>query len=221
MTPAGSECCSECGAELAAWERGRCGCGITRPATTREALYGVACSSPEPLHARDFARLAEQDYGLNFQPNVATTVLANDLRFCWGGSGIYGLYRHGLIPGPRGLEELARVLLVAAGRPLPHELLDYCLKRMGYRFSSASLRNAMMRSEHMFRDRYGAWDHRRSEDAERELRGDIRIVPERKRLAWILLRDAVAARIEEAITERGQRIRALADPARFGMNWEA
>lgn len=221
MTPVSSDCCPKCGAELAAWERGACGCAITVPLTTREALYAVSCSNSGPLHARDLARLAVQDYRVYFRPNAAITVLANDPRFCWGGPGLYGLYRHGLIPGPRGLEQLARVVLVVAGQPLPHDLLDYSLKQMGYRFSSASLRNAVMRSEHVYRDRYGAWDHRRGEEAERELRGDIRIVPERQRLAWVLLRNAVAARIRAALNQRGERIRALADPARFGMNWEA
>lgn len=215
------ERCTRCDAVLAAWERNGCGCIVARPQTTREALYAVACASPEPLHARDLVRHAAQDYGMHFAVNAATTVLATDPRFCWGGPGIYGLYRHGLIPGPRSLEQAARVVLVAAGYPLPHELLDYCLKRMGYRFNTASLRNAVAQSPHVVRDRYGAWDHRRSEGAERELRGQVRLVPERQRAAWIALRDAMEARIRATIAERGARVRALADPARFGMNWEA
>ena len=158
--------------------------------------------------------------GCSVKANAATTVLATDPRFCWGGPGIYGLYRHGLIPGPRSLEQAARVVLVAAGHSLPHELLDYCLKQMGYRFNSASLRNAVAQSPHVVRDRDGAWDHRRSDEAERELRSQIRLVPERQRAAWIALRDAVDVRIRTVIAKREALVWTVTDRARFGMNWE-
>lgn len=45
------------------------------------------------------------DYGYHFgQQQIANTTLATDRRFCWAGQGIYGLYRHGPLPGPRNLE---------------------------------------------------------------------------------------------------------------------
>lgn len=87
--------------------------------------------------------------------------------------------QHRLIPRWRSLEQTARIILLAASQSPPYELLGYCLKRMSYQYSTASLRNAVSQSLHVIRDRYGAWDHRCSEEDERELRGEIRIVPER------------------------------------------
>jgi hypothetical protein len=148
-------------------------------------------------------------------------MLASDPRFCWAGKGIYGLYRHGLLPGPRNLEQVARVVLVAAGRPLTCEVLDYCLKRMGYRYNIASLRNAVAHSSHIAHDAYGVLSHRRGEDAELDLRSQIRLVPPRHREVWHALREETAKRVQLCVSERDTRLLGLANPDRFGMNWEA
>jgi hypothetical protein len=180
----------------------------------------VACMSTEAIHARDFVRNAERDHQTHFTQGTAVATLTTDPRFCWGGKGIYGLYRHGLMPGPRNLEQAARIVLVSADHPLSFEVLAYCLKRMGYRFNVASLRNAIGRSPHFTQDRYGALSHRQGEEAERDLRSEIRIVPTRQRAAWQDLRDEIAERIRAAMVERDVRLRGLADPDRFGLNWE-
>ena len=220
MTSRTTEKCQRCRASLAAWERGTCSCTGARSSTNRDVLYAVACSASGPLYARDFVRIAETDFGARLDVTTALATLAPDWRFCWAGQGLYGLYRHGLLPGPRKLEEAARVLLVAAGRSMDSTTADYCLKRFGYRYNVASLRNAVSRSQRISRDWYGHWDHPRGEVAERALRTEIQVVPPRHRADWIQLRDATTRRIKHAMAERAARLKALAAPSVFGMNWE-
>lgn len=212
--------CTRCGAVLAAWERNKCACDGPATRTNRAILYAVACTASEPLHARDFVRAAERDFGVHMNVPTANAVLAPDPRFCWAGKGVYGLYRHGPLPGPRRLEQAARLVLVAAGQPLNLEVVDFCLKRLGYRYNIASLRNGVSKSWDISWDWYGTWDHSRGEAAERTLRQEIPVVPPNQRAAWNSLRDTTAAQIQTAISERAARLEALADPNRFGMNWE-
>jgi hypothetical protein len=213
--------CDNCGAPLSAWERGKCGCKGPLGQVNREILYAIACAAATPLHARDYARNAERDFDAYIGLGTVMTVLATDGRFCWAGRGMYGLYRHGPLPGPRNLEQATRVLLVASGRSLNCELVDYCLKQLGYRFNVASLRNAASRSLHITADWYGEWDHRRGDQAELELRAEIAIVPPRQKAAWLTLRDALTSRINDDLVEREQRLQALADThANFGISWE-
>jgi hypothetical protein len=58
--------------------------------------------------------------------NVA---LSQDKRFCWGGRALYGLARHGLIPGARSLAEAAYAVLLAAPHELYVEEVDFVLER--------------------------------------------------------------------------------------------
>ena len=211
--------CPKCRAPLAAWEGGRCACDGPRSLTNRDVLYAVACSAPSPLHGRDFVRLAAVDHGQRLDAATAFATLAPDPRFCWGGKGVYGLYRHGLPPGPRNLEEAARVILVAADEPLYPEVVDYCLKQLGYRYIFASLVNAVLRSARIERNGWGFWDHPRGETAERLLRSEIPLVPPRQRGEWIALRDAIGRRVKRAIANRAERIHAAGDLTRFGIDW--
>jgi hypothetical protein len=105
--------CPNCKQILGPWEQNPCSCSAARRASTREVLYAVACTTPQPVRIRDFTRLADTDHGLKLQPNTAAVALASDRRFCWAGQGLYGLYRHGPLPGARNLEQASRLLLVA------------------------------------------------------------------------------------------------------------
>ena len=220
MTAFALTTCARCGAVLSAWESSGCSCNGPRFRTNREVLYAVACSVSEPLHARDFVRIAERDHRVHLGTATAVATLAPDPRFCWAGRGLYGLLRHGPLPGPRNLEQATRVLLVAAGHELSIDVVDFCLKRFGYRYNVASLRNAVAQSLNISWNWLGQWDHARGEQAERELRGEVPIVPQRQLAAWIQLRDRTAVQVAAAIEDRATRLRALGDPARFGMNWE-
>lgn len=212
--------CAQCGAALTAWEQEDCACTGPKWVINREVLYSIACNAKETLHARDFVRHAQMDHSVFLDNATAVATLAGDPRFCWAGKGIYGLYRHGPLPGPRNLEQAARIILVASGGPLTQDALDFCLKQFGYRYNLASLRNAVARSSHISWDRYGSWDHSRTEEAQMEMRLQIPIVPQRQRAAWINLREATANLIHTAIIDRDARLVSLTNPMRFGMSWE-
>ncbi|MGI8778085.1 MAG: hypothetical protein ACR2LJ_12075 [Acidimicrobiales bacterium] len=53
---------------------------------------------------------------------------------------------------------MTRLVLVSAGHPLAPTLVDFCLKRFGYRYNVASLRNAVGRTMEISRAG-GFWDH--------------------------------------------------------------
>jgi hypothetical protein len=175
-----------------------------------EIIYAIACSVPAAVHVRDFVRLVDRDYGRHLSEPTANAVLSPDRRFCWAGKGMYALYRHGPLPGPRNLEEASRLILVAADVPLTIDALDYCLKRLGYRYNVASLKNAISRSARITWQRDGRWAHIRGVAAERELRREIPVVPERQQTTWIAMRDLLAHQVREALAQRAER---LSDPA--------
>jgi hypothetical protein len=66
-------------------------------------------------------------------------MLSQDKRFCWGGCSLYGLSRHGLIPGARSLAEVAYAVLLAAPHKLYLQEVDFVLEQFNYRFNSDSL----------------------------------------------------------------------------------
>jgi hypothetical protein len=214
------EKCKTCGSILSAWEMGTCGCKTPLAETHREILYTIACRASGVLHARDFVRNAERDHHLFLDSATAIATLATDPRFCWAGRGVYGLYRHGPLPGPRNLEQAARLILIAAGRKLTQPMVDFCLKQLGYRYNVASLRNAVAQSNDISWDRYGGWDHAHGEAAELALRAQLRIVPPRQKAAWIWLRDETNKQVRTSLAKRNVHLRAFADSRNFGMNWE-
>ena len=219
MTATDLDHCTTCEAVLAPWEKGRCSCTGPRSRTIREVLYSIACTAHQPLHARDFVRNAERDHGLHFNMATALVTLSTDFRFCWAGRGLYGLDRHGPLPGPRNLKEATRIVLLAAGTPLSHEAVDFCLKRLGYRYSLASLRQAVAKSAHI-RWEHGRWDHSRGEAAELELRNQIPIVPPRQPRPWNALHTEINASVTASIADLAARHGALTDPSRFGLDWD-
>ncbi|WP_370073382.1 hypothetical protein [Sinorhizobium fredii] len=79
-----------------------------------------------------------QNYPGNPQHSINVT-LSHDKRFCWGGRALYGLARHGLLPGVRTLAEAAYAVLLAAPRELHVQEVDFVLKQVNYRFNSDSL----------------------------------------------------------------------------------
>lgn len=212
--------CGTCGAPLAAWEAEKCGCSGPVGMSNAGILYAIACSVTGSLHVRDFVRLADRDFDRRLDIPTANATLAPNRRFCWAGKGLYALYRHGPLPGPRSLEEAARLVLVAAGRPLTTAALDFCLKRLGYRYNVASLGNAIRRSSEIYLQVDGQWDHARGESAEWVLRQQIPIVPPRQRAAWIITRDRLSQQIERALARRASLLQDVGNPSRFGLDWD-
>src|SRR5438874_1495191 len=137
--------CSRCDAELSAWELRKatelgalpCWCGgfpPRTPLTLANIAYAELCDIglTQPVKSHDVVRFVSQKYpGISkYSINVA---LSQDKRFCWGGRSLYGLARHGLIPGPRSLAEAAYAILLAAPHELHPEEIDFVLEQLNYR----------------------------------------------------------------------------------------
>lgn len=213
--------CVRCKALLSPWEqRDTCACAGPLRRSNPEILYAVASSVDNPLRVSDYVRLADSQFGYDIGSGSANTTLAADRRFCWAGQGIYGLFRHGPLPGPRSLEDAARLLLTVNGA-MTISAVDYCLKAIGYRYNSASLRNAIRSSAAITVRRDGLCHHPQGEAAELQLRTELAIVPPRHRAAWNTMRDHSKKRFDGFKEERDARLRDLEDPTRFGLNWSS
>ncbi len=143
--------CSRCGAVISAWEEWGanrfgvtpCWCdgiprGVSR--TLANLAYSELCHTDlsQPVKTHDVVRFVAPKY--NGEPRYSINVaLSSDKRFCWGGRALYGLARHGLIPGPRSLAEAAYAVLLGAPRQLHVEEVDFILEQLNYRFNSDSL----------------------------------------------------------------------------------
>lgn len=143
--------CSRCNAEVSAWETlGAGGLGVTPcwcegvprgvSRTLANVAYAELCHQDlaQPVKIHDVVRFVEPKY--NGSPRYSINVaLSKDKRFCWGGRGLYGLARHGLIPGARSLAEAAYAILLAAPRQLHVEEVDFVMEQLNYRFNTDSL----------------------------------------------------------------------------------
>lgn len=143
--------CASCGSAVSAWEKFEadrwavtpCWCagvpqGVDR--TLANVAYSELCdvALTQPVKIHDVVRFVAPKYHGNpkYSINVA---LSSSKRFCWGGRGLYGLARHGLIPGARSLAEAAYAVLLAAPRELHVEEVDFVLEQLNYRFNRDSL----------------------------------------------------------------------------------
>lgn len=197
--------CPRCKAVLSGHEvtAGGCACGGPARSTNAEVLYAVACAAPTPLPVHDLVRLAANDHGSHVGWNTAGATISTDPRFCWAGKGTYGLYRHGVLPGPRKLEEAARLVVLAAG-PLPIDAVEFILKYHGYRFASGSLRNALATSPGLVWD-FGGWSYSDSEYSRLMLRQEIQVVPYRQRGEFDEIIERLAKSSKKALREKERR----------------
>ncbi len=138
--------CTACLSELAPAEAPTCqGCG-KRPSTTiGDRALVVLEQADGPLSYWDIQRLMDHRHGWAPAAGSLLVYLSRDLRICWAGRGMYGLYRHGLIPNVRGLGPTAEAHLLAAPGPLAPEELHFVLQHQGYRYQYASLTAALQR----------------------------------------------------------------------------
>ncbi len=212
--------CGTCNAVLSPWEPlDGCACVGPKRRSHAEVLYAIAASTGGPLRVRDFVRLADAQFSHVISVSSAHVTLM-DHRFCWAGQGLYSLYRHGPLPGPRSLEPAARMVLTAAAAPMTLDAVDYCLRQLGYRYNPLSLRQAVNRSTVIRWRIDGLYDHPRGEAAERQLRQIVPIVPPRALSAWITVRDRLAADIETALSRRAALLdQNVAGATRFGLTW--
>jgi hypothetical protein len=141
--------CPYCGAELAPTEDPK-GCLSCRGASLRtnpDRVVAVLERADVPLAHWDVKRLVDSNGHRPVNRGSLLVWLATDQRACWGGPGIYGLYRHGLLPGVRDLGSAAAVFIHAAETDLSQDEARFVLQHVGYRFQSSSIYLALRRVE--------------------------------------------------------------------------
>jgi hypothetical protein len=73
--------------------------------------------------------------------------LSTDSRTCWGGKGVYGLYRHGLLPLTSDLGTVAAIHLYASGLSLHYKDIWFAMRHTGYRSTAESVYYGLRRVE--------------------------------------------------------------------------
>jgi len=197
--------CRTCGDELAPAEAPEClSCGSRLPTTIGHRALAALEQAEGPLSYWDIQRLIERRDGSAPPAGSLLVYLSRDLRICWAGRGMYGLYRHGLIPNVRGLGPAAEAHLLAAPAALTAEELHFVLQHQGYRYQYASLVNALQRQLGQ-----AGLPRAPARDAER--------VRREQRLAGLLqisrrsghfgpYVEALTSRVEQALQERTRRL---------------
>jgi hypothetical protein len=138
--------CAVCGVSLAPAEFPNCfRCSQRRPTTIGERALIVLEEAAVPLSYWDIKRLLDRRAHYPTNSNSLLVYLSRDLRICWAGKGMYGLFRHGLVPNVRGLGPAAEVHLLAAPNQLTHDELHFVLQHQGYRYQLPSLIPALQR----------------------------------------------------------------------------
>lgn len=158
---------------------------------------------------------------LSVRPTSGRTGCGNHLPADRTGKGLYGLFRHGPLPGPRNLEEAARLLLTASESSLTLEAIEFCLKKLSYRFTSASLYNAINRSptiEWNWHDGHFRVPPATQRDS--HLLRDIPVLPHKNRDQWAAVKDLIAAGVETALEERATRLRDVNRRRVMNIDWD-
>lgn len=137
--------CIECKAPLGPWDERACVSHRTdfRFTSIADVAAAVLERSERPLPVHDVARIARRDLGASLVRGSLTSIMGAERRFCWAGKGVYGLYRHGLLPGPRTLAGVACFILATHARPIHFDRVSFVMKWAGYRFQDQSLVNAL------------------------------------------------------------------------------
>jgi hypothetical protein len=172
--------------------------------------------SDAPLAYWDVKRALDQHASPHeHRPATVNQALANDLRACWAGRGIYGLYRHGLLPGVRDLGRTAAVYIHAADRGFTFDELYFTLRDIGYRFSPNSLQPALWRVDDLgiFRNT-GGWNDGEWKVQWRGERDNVvaeRAVAramcfERRGRTLYSVLDRAAGQVDAALAERQRRL---------------
>jgi hypothetical protein len=139
--------CLACKAELGPWEDDECRtCSGAYNAAIRDRAISVLETADQPLAWWDVKRHLDREGRWDpVRPATTSQVLADDPRACWAGKGVYGLYRHGLLPGLRDLGRAAGVYIHASDKALTVDEVRFILRHVGYRFSADSLEPALWR----------------------------------------------------------------------------
>ena len=173
--------CYTCFSELSPWEGDRCiscdpSCDIWWTPINTDLALQVLETESGPISTYDVWRGIRRKFGHELNQRSIAVSLASDLRFCWAGRGLYGLYRHRLLPGPRNLAGVAKFLLFTAGVPLEIAVLAFLMRFMGYRFGQQSLANALNRDPDVIRTGWNEYELEQEDETARAL-NDLSIAP--------------------------------------------
>lgn len=164
--------CRGCGAEIGPTESPDCpthrrnrGQSLTNGDMAVFALE----MSDRPISLYDIRRTFQREFGWTPSHLSLNATVAQDRRCCWAGRGIYSLWRHGLVPGPRRLRDVVRVVLYAHGSPLTQEELTFTLRHLGYRFQPASLHHVLAQEPEIVEPCWHYYEVNESEALGREL----------------------------------------------------
>ena len=138
--------CLGCQATIGPTERRECPTyrrGRGGQLTNGDMAVFVLEASEEPLSLYDIRRGIQREFGWAPERNSLNATVALDRRSCWAGRGLYGLWRHGLVPGPRKLADVARLVLYCHDQPLSLDELAFTLRHLGYRFQQVTLHRVL------------------------------------------------------------------------------
>lgn len=199
--------CTACGAQLAPEEFPACfTCSQWQPTTIGDRALQILEQASTALSYWDIQRLMDRQAPLPTRSNSLLVYLSRDPRICWAGKGIYGLFRHGLVPRVRGIGPVAEVHLLAASQCLDLDQLHFVLRHQGYRYQPASLAPALERhigygwALHVAPQNFEANRVRREQHLA-QLIGFRRRTP-----TFQIYHQAITARVERALSERSRRL---------------
>ena len=152
--------CDVCGASMSAWEGKSClTCKLDNPRWLSNADAAVFLLERErhAVTTYDLTRGMHREFGWTIPKASLTVALSSDRRCCWAGRSMYGLYRHGLFPGPRNLAGIAKIFLYSHREPMRTEVLAFAMQYAGYRFQQLSLRNALRHDANIVWEPWQGW----------------------------------------------------------------
>jgi hypothetical protein len=141
--------------------------------TNGDMAVFVLEASEEPLTLYDIHRGIQRGFNWAPERNSLNATVALDRRSCWAGRGLYGLWRHGLVPGPRKLADVARLVLYCHDQPLSLDELAFTLRHLGYRFHQASLHRVLTTTPTIKRQGWAAYSLNGSPAADRVSCADL------------------------------------------------
>lgn len=195
--------CDTCEAELGPWENGTCPVfrrqrRPSAPLNNADAAVLVLEGSDVPLSVYDIQRGITRELGQTVNRGSLNVSLANDMRFCWAGRGIYGLFRHGLVPGPRNLAGIGRFFIHSHGSAITLADLEFVMKYAGYNFTRSSLTRALTDDPDVYWPTWSECDVHRSPGATYQLRC-TGIAPEHQTFLALIerCRDTIFAGLDE------------------------
>jgi hypothetical protein len=169
--------------------------------TNRDMAVFVLEASEEPLSLYDIRRGMQREFGWAPEQNSLNATVATDCRACWAGRGLYGLWRHGLVPGPRKLADVAQLALYCHDQPLDLDEVAFALRHLGYRFQPASLYRVLTTTPSIKRSGWTSYTFHRSAANAAALRSDLGLGR-----AFKAVTERTKESIVDALNERRRRL---------------